>query len=88
MFGVESTRRIAPPSVLRVMAASGVLIYAGTGVASLLLGADYLDYDVLGTSPTAGQHVGIILVELGVGLTVSSVMMLIFFAFAAWELQE
>ena len=85
VFGVERTLRIAPPEVLRVLAAAGVLLYAGTGVAALLLGGNFLDYGVLAASPVAGQHLGILLVELGVGVAVAAVMMLIYFAFAAWR---
>jgi multicomponent Na+:H+ antiporter subunit B len=59
-----------------------VLIYAGTGVATLALGGNFLDYNFLAANPIAGQHVGIIVIELGVGITVSAVMLLIFFTFA------
>ena len=48
----------------------------------MLLGANFLDYDVLASRAVAGQHLGILLVELGVGLTVTSVMILLFYAFA------
>jgi len=82
LFGVECTTRIVPPALLRALAAVGVLVYAGTGVASLLLGGNYLDYDVLAADAVAGQHLGILLVELGVGITVASVMLLVFFVFA------
>ena len=85
LFGVTQTMRIAPPSILRAVAACGVLLYAGVGVATLLLGGNFLGYNVLGDPhhPTHGQHLGILLVELGVGMTVASVMMLLFFTFAA-----
>lgn len=82
VFGLDATRKIAPVGTLRALAALGGLIYGGTGVASLLLGANFLDYSVLGTSPVAGQHVGIIVIELGVGLTVASTMVLLSFLFA------
>ncbi|HET6604228.1 MAG TPA: Na(+)/H(+) antiporter subunit B [Xanthomonadaceae bacterium] len=82
IFGVGNTAKVVPPPFLRGVAAGGVLLYAGTGVASMLLGADFLDYDALAADPIAGQHLGILLVEFGVGLTVASTMMLIFFAFA------
>ena len=59
------------------------MLYALVGVAGLLLGGNYLDYFVLGSTPTAGQHVGVILIELGVGITVAAVMVAIFFSFAA-----
>lgn len=83
LFGVRATQKIAPEWILRAVASTGVLLYAGVGVVSLLLGANFLDYDVLGAYPVAGQHLGIILVEAGVGLTVASVIMLMFFTFAA-----
>lgn len=84
LFGVESTLVIVPATVLKVIAASGVLLYTGVGVATLLMGGNFLDYDVLAADPITGQHVGIILVEAGVGLTVASVMMLMFFTFAGY----
>lgn len=83
VFGIEETQRIAPLPVLRALAALGALIYGGTGVASLLLGANFLDYDVLGPSPVAGQHIGIIVIELGVGITVAATMVLLCFLFVA-----
>ena len=82
VFGLDETRRVAPVGVLRTLAACGGLIYGGTGVASLLLGANFLDYSVLGTSSVAGQHTGIIVIELGVALTVSSTLVLLCFLFA------
>jgi len=83
LFGVESTMKVAPEWLLKIIAASGVLLYALVGVAGMMLGANFLDYDVLAATPIGGQHLGIFLVELGVGLTVASVMMLMFFTFAA-----
>jgi multicomponent Na+:H+ antiporter subunit B len=56
------------------------------GVVTLLLGGNFLDYGVLDAhDPPHGQHLGIVLVELGVGITVSAVMVSIFFAFAGRE---
>ncbi len=82
IFGVEHTKRAIPPTWLRVGICLGVLIFAGVGVASLFLGGNYLDYNVLSANPQAGQHIGILLVELGVGITVASVMITIFMAVA------
>lgn len=82
VFGLDAAERIIPANWLQRLAALGVVIYAGVGVASLLLGGNYLDYTVLADKPVAGQHLGILLVELGVGITVSSVMLILFFAFA------
>ena len=82
VFGVGTAKKIIPPVVLRLLASLGVLIYAGTGIAGLLLGGNYLEYNVLASTRVAGQHLGIVVVELGVGMTVMSAMLLIFFAFA------
>lgn len=83
VFGLDTAARVAPPAVLRTLAALGVLIYAGTGVANLMLGGNFLDYDTIDTAnPAHGQHIGILLIEFGVGLTVSTTMMAIFFAFS------
>ncbi len=49
----------------------------------MLLGGEYLNYSVLDShDPVHGQHLGIIIIEFGVGLTVASVMITIFFQFA------
>ena len=81
LFGLDAAMGVIEPSVLRVLAAGGVLLYAGVGVVAMLLGGDFLDYDVLAHEPTEGQHLGIFFVELGVGITVSSTMLLLYFAF-------
>ncbi|MEE2567361.1 Na(+)/H(+) antiporter subunit B [Hyphobacterium marinum] len=84
IFGVEAARNAVPPLVVRIGAALGVLIYGGVGVATLIMGENYLDYDVLHPDQAhhTGQHIGILLVELGVLTTVFSVMLAIFYAFA------
>ena len=66
---------------LPAMLAAGVLIYAGVGVAGIVLGGNYLDYFVLSADPVAGQHRGIFWVEVGVAVTVAGVMLKIFYMF-------
>ena len=82
VFGLDVARRVMPLALVRMMIAAGVLIYAGVGVASLLIGGSFLDYSVLAHDPVHGQHLGILLVELGVGITVAAVMIAVFFMFA------
>ena len=60
----ETTRKVVPSSVVETMLASGVLIYAGTGLAGILFGGNYLDYFVLDSDPVHGQHRGIFWVEV------------------------
>jgi multicomponent Na+:H+ antiporter subunit B len=83
VFGLASARRVARPGVIEFLVALGVLIYAGTGIAAMLGGGNFLDYDALDHhDPVHGQHLGILLVELGVGITVAATMIAIFFSFA------
>ncbi len=82
IYGLENARRVMPPTWLRAGTALGVLIYAGTGIATMFLGGKFLDYSRLAHDASHGQHYGIIAVEFGVGLTVASVMVTIFFVFA------
>ena len=82
IFGLDAGLQVIPQWFLRIGVALGVLLYAGVGVAGLILGGKYLDYNVLAHDPIHGQHLGIFLVELGVFITVASVMITVFFAFA------
>jgi len=104
VYGLPALQKVAPPSVIEKLIALGVLVYAGTGIACMVRGGNFLDYDVLTHNflkemPAAydflpggphhfipdGQHLGIFLVELGVGITVTAVMTMIFYAFAGRE---
>ena len=82
IFGLESARKAAPSGAVRFGIAIGVLIYAATGLAGIFLGGNFLDYSVFSSDPAHGQHLGVLLVEAGVGITVASAMIAIFFAFA------
>jgi multicomponent Na+:H+ antiporter subunit B len=82
VFGMETIEQVLPLGLLRILASTGVLIYSGTGVITLLMGGNFLDYDILSLRPIQGQHIGIMVIELGVGITVSAVMLIIFYAFS------
>ncbi|HSQ09601.1 MAG TPA: Na(+)/H(+) antiporter subunit B [Burkholderiaceae bacterium] len=82
IYGLANARRVVPERLVEGMMAAGVLIYAGVGVIGLVLGGNYLDYFVLDRDPVAGQHRGIFWVEVGVAVTVSGVMLKIFYMFA------
>ena len=83
IYGLASARKALPDRLVEVMVAGGVLIYAGVGLAGLLLGGNYLDYFVLSRDPVLGQQRGIFWVEVGVAVTVSGVMLKIFYMFAS-----
>ncbi len=88
LFGVAQARRVAPAGVVRTTLALGVLLYAGVGVAGLLLGGNYLNYSVLAHDQVQGQHLGILIIEFGVGMTVASAMITVFFIFAGRDRDE
>jgi len=83
VFGVQESYRVVAPVFLRYTAVLGVLLYAGVGVLCIFLGGAFLEYNVLAANPLDGQHYGILAIELGVGLTVFSVMLSLFYAFAS-----
>jgi len=72
--GIEHTRKIAPPDRVEIFISLGLLLYIGTGLASFFTGGNFLEYKVLAADAVAGEHLGIILIELGVGITVAAVM--------------
>jgi len=82
IFGLPAARRLVPDPLVETMVGLGVLIYAGVGIAGLVLGGNYLDYFVLAHDPVHGQERGIFWVEIGVATTVSGVMLKIFYMFA------
>ena len=88
IFGVATLREVVPAAATRILLVAGVLLYSGVGVASILMGGNYLDYNVLGATPQSGQHVGILLVEFGVGITVAAAIITIFCAFAGRTREE
>jgi multicomponent Na+:H+ antiporter subunit B len=97
VFGLRDTMRAVPASLVRAVASLGVLVFGGAGVASILQGGVFLDYDFLlppsfeaGLPDSAiagghhhwGQHFGIMVIELGVLLTVAATLVAIYYAFA------
>ena len=80
-FGLEAAHRVASPALVERMVPLGVLIYAGTGLAGLLMGKNYLDYSVFSRDLAHGHELGIFLVEAGVLITVAGTMATLFYAF-------
>jgi len=85
VFGIGSIRSVAPPKVIRILCAIGLGLYILVGVAGIVLGGNFLDYNVLAHDPVHGQHYGIILIEVGVGVTVAASMISLFYAYAKYE---
>lgn len=82
IFGLDAAQRVIPIGVVRFLVPAGVLLFTGVGVVDMVLGGNFLDYSVMGDTQVHGQHLGILLVELGVLITVTGTMVAIFYAFA------
>ena len=84
VFSLESAKKVFPEWIVHKLTALGVLIYAGTGILAMILGYDFLDYDAFSPlHPTHGQHWGLLIIEFGVGVTVTGMMVGIYYAFAS-----
>lgn len=82
-YGLEPAKQVVPPAVAIAMVPLGALIFAGTGVVTMLLGDNYLAYNALDEHhPVHAQHMGILIVEAGVLITVAGTMVAVFYAFA------
>ena len=82
VYGLDNAQKALSLAVVKTGCALGLILYAGTGVITLLMGGEFLNYSYLLPNPIAGQHLGIIMIEAGVGITVFSVVMVIFYVFA------
>lgn len=74
---------VIPQKLLLGMMAGGAILYTATGVLGMLMGGNFLDYSVLAENGIKGQQLGILIIEAGVGITVTGTLLAIFHAFAA-----
>lgn len=96
IYGIDAGLAVIPERAMFVFSAVGALLYATIGLLGVLLGGRFLDFYPLLENPQSAQQAGIVLVEFGVGVTVASVVMLIFTLFArrrgelgqAWRPEE
>lgn len=78
----NTLKRVPARTAIR-LAAFGVLLYGGFGLACMLAGGNFLDYSFLANSwfgwdeVTARYH-GMLWVEIGVGFTVATIMFVIY----------
>jgi multicomponent Na+:H+ antiporter subunit B len=82
----SSTKRISEKTVV-LLCTLGVFLYAATGGLCLLLGSNFLDYSALssifGVDPVSARSHGILLVEIGVGMSVMAVMISLYYNLAS-----
>lgn len=79
VFGADELERRIPPHRISQGMALGALIFAGCGVATVLMGGRFLDYAAFRPhDPAGGEALGMTIVETGVALTVCTVMIAIY----------
>ena len=83
IFGLAEAKKAFPPRLIRYGMTLGILLYGGPGVLNFILGGEFLNYSSLAHDAAHGQHYGILAVELGVLVTVTTVMIAIFYAFGS-----
>lgn len=82
IFGLDAVQRAVPPVAVHLLSACGALLYISVGVWAMFAGGHFLEYKVLAADPHLGETMGIILIELGVGITVGAVVISLFYSFA------
>lgn len=64
------------------LAALGVIVYFGTGIVAMLMGSYFLDYGVLpfpgDLDPSYIRYYGILIIEIGIGLAVMAILVMIY----------
>ncbi|MEV4477669.1 DUF4040 domain-containing protein [Nonomuraea sp. NPDC049504] len=83
VFGLDKSQRVLPPAALGSLVPLGLGLFVGLGVMTMLLGGAFLDYGTLRPADgPAAQRLGILIVEVAIGITVAAVMTSVFVAFA------
>ncbi len=82
IFGLDLGLEVIPERAMFVLMVLGVMLYCAVGLLNVAQGGLFLDFSTLLADPKAAQQAGIITVELGIGITVATVVMLIFTMFA------
>jgi multicomponent Na+:H+ antiporter subunit B len=81
VFGYRSALTFMPFKALKILAILGIMLYGGTGIACMIMGGEFLNYNMIRNNLTTGQMLGISVIEWGVGLTVFATFSLGYYAF-------
>ena len=82
-YGIDEVKRRFSLAWLTVLTSFGVFLYAGIGVLCLVLGANFLDYGVLPV--VEPRSIGMLGIEIGVGITVMAAVISIFHDLITFE---
>ena len=82
-FDLRSAIRRLGEQMITFLCALGAIIYAGTGILCMLFKKNYLDYsalaNILGADPASARSHAILMVEIGVGIVVMAVMVILYY---------
>ena len=82
-YGVEEVRKRFPVKVFVALTCFGVFLYGAIGLVCLLLGANFLDYGILPV--VQPRSMGMLGIEIGVGITVMAALTSIFYDLLTFE---
>ncbi len=82
-YGIDVVKRRFPLAALTVFTSLGVFLYVGIGMICLAYGANFFDYAVLPFAQP--RSVGMLGIEIGVGITVMAVIVSIFHDLITFE---
>jgi multicomponent Na+:H+ antiporter subunit B len=85
IFGLNAVQKVYPRGFAIRLSALGLLTYTGVAAYTIVAGGELLNYSNLFINEIHGQHRGIFLVEMGVCITVTNVMVLIYYLFASHQ---
>ena len=81
-YDINEAKRRLNEKLDTMFCSAGLIIYSGIGFVCLVLGGNYLNYSRLGhilpVDPVNARSLGILGIEIGVGITVMAVMISIF----------
>lgn len=83
-FGIVESKKLFSQKTNIYLRTLGILIFSGIGVVCLFFGGNYLNYAALPLPIPASEirAVAIFLVEVGIGIVVSAIMVSIYFTFS------
>ena len=84
IFGIKKSQTLITIRFLKLSMCFGLILYCITGFfLEFFQDLIFLDYNTLNSNHIFAQELGIFIVELGVGICVFSVMLLIFYLFVS-----
>ena len=88
VYGIGEIQKVISYDFVTKLSGLGVMLYLLTGIAPMLLGGEFLNYSYLASNQISGQHLGIFLIELGVGITVFSIILSIYINFTRFRIKS